>query len=255
MFHPTAKKFMLAGLVACFVIQSGLVYSDDTDLVLSETAIEGRRLFHVYACQVCHQTWGQGGFLGPDITNAASRVDSARLTLLLTVGSGQMPVFGFSGSQIASIRAYLQELDRPDVGRGQLRLGDPDSGASPQAAFEAAVSSMIPDGPAAAGFEVFRSGICSTCHLPFQISPVGGPDLSTVVERLDEAGLNDVLTFGRPEKGMPPPVPAFDAVRRSEVVAYFEWLNANRVELVAQTSRLRGATSVEWAKLPWWEFR
>ena len=86
---------MLCVLVACFAVQTGLVYSDDVDLQLSQQAIEGRRLFHEKACQVCHQLWGQGGFLGPDLTNSASRVDETRLASLLSVGSGQMPALHF----------------------------------------------------------------------------------------------------------------------------------------------------------------
>ena len=52
MFPPTAKKVMMSVLVACFVVQSGLVYSDDVDIELSAEAVEGRRLFHEGACQV-----------------------------------------------------------------------------------------------------------------------------------------------------------------------------------------------------------
>ena len=62
MFTPSSKKVMLSALVACFAIQSGLVYSDDVDIELSADAVEGRKLYHDGACQVCHQLWGQGGF-------------------------------------------------------------------------------------------------------------------------------------------------------------------------------------------------
>ena len=79
MFEPSFKKGLLAVLVLCFLVQSVLVYTDHVDLELSAKAIEGRRLYHESACQVCHQLWGQGGFLGPDLTNAASRVDETRL--------------------------------------------------------------------------------------------------------------------------------------------------------------------------------
>jgi nitric oxide reductase subunit C len=246
---------MLAGLVACFAVQTSLVYSDDVDLVLSDEAVQGRRLFHENACQVCHQLWGQGGFLGPDLTNAASRVDETRLASLLTVGSGQMPAFGFSSEDIAAVRAYLHELDAADVGRGQLRLGDPDSGTSPQAAFEAAVAVALPPPEAAAGFDTFRAGICATCHFPFQVSPMLAPDLSLVVERSADAELDAVLTMGRPEKGMPPPFPALDQNDRAGLVAYFRWLNENRASLIAESGRLQAGRSVDWARLPWWEYR
>ncbi len=255
MFHPSSKKLLLSVLVACFVVQTGLVYSDGVDLVLSEQAVEGRRLFHENSCQVCHQLWGQGGFLGPDLTNASSRVDETRLASLLTVGSGQMPSFRFSDEQIAAMRAFLSELDESDVGRGQLRLGNPADGTSPQAAFETAVAGASPPSDVAAGFETFTSGICSACHFPFQVSPMLAPDLSLVVDRVTDEDIDAVLTTGRPEKGMPPPFPALDATARTQVIAYFKWLNENRAVLIAESARIQAGRSVDWSKLPWWEFR
>ncbi|MGY8777895.1 MAG: c-type cytochrome [Longimicrobiales bacterium] len=255
MFQPFTKKVMLSVLVVCFAIQTGLVYSDSVDLTLSEDAVEGRKLFHDGSCQVCHQLWGQGGFLGPDLTNAASRLDETRLVSLLTVGSGQMPAFNYSPEQIGHLRAFLEEIDRPDLGRGQLRLGDPDSGTTPQAAFENAVSTLAPAGAAGAGFDTFRSGICSTCHFPFQRSIVGAPDLSTAVERVSDEELRTVLTDGRPALGMPPPIPAFSENQKTDLIAWFHWLNENRVALESETDRRMSQRSVDWSRLDWWEFR
>jgi nitric oxide reductase subunit C len=255
MFHASAKKVMLVVLVTTFVIQTGLVYSDDADLSLSDDAVEGRRLFHEGSCQVCHQLWGQGGFLGPDLTNAASRIDETRLVSLLTVGSGQMPAFGYSAQQIDYLQAFLEEIDRPDVGRGQLRLGDPDAGTTPQAAFEAAVVDAAPAGDAAAGFETFRAGICSTCHFPFQKSVVGAPDLSTTVERWSDVELRAVLTDGRPALGMPPPMPALTEAGKTELIGWFQWLNENRESLMAESARREAQRDIDWSGLDWWEFR
>ena len=255
MFAPSSKKIMLAVLVASYAFQTGLVYSDDVDLVLSDDAVEGRKLFHDGACQVCHQLWGQGGFLGPDLTNAASRVDETRLVSLLTIGSGQMPAFDYDERQVAYMRAFLEEIDRPDVGRGQLRLGDPAAGTSPQAAFDAAVRAASPPPDALAGFEAFRSGVCVACHFPFQTSIVGAPDLSTTVERMDETELHVVLTEGRPAAGMPPPAPALTDQEKDELVAYLRWLNGARRDLLDDSSRRQAERDVDWSRLPWWEFR
>jgi len=254
MFKPSSKKIMLSVLVACFVIQSGLVYSDDVDIVLSGEAVEGRKLFHDGACQVCHQLWGQGGFLGPDLTNAASRLDQTRLASLLTVGSGQMPAFDYSEEQIRYMRAFLEEIDRPDIGRGQLRLGDPSMSVTPQAAFGTAVRGVA-SANVLEGFEAFASGVCSACHFPFQTSIVGAPDLSTAIERLDEVALHDVLMNGRPERGMPPPAPALSETQRDRLIEYFAWLNENRSGLMAEWEGLQEDRNVNWSRLDWWEFR
>lgn len=255
MFHPSAKKSLLAALVATFVIQTGLVYSDDVDLRLSDEAVEGRKLFHDGSCQVCHQLWGQGGFLGPDLTNAASRVDPTRLASLMTVGSGQMPAFDYTEEQIAQLRAFLEEIDRPDIGRGQLRLGDPDAGTTPQAAFDAVVGEAVPAGAAARGFETFRSGVCVACHFPFQESPVGAPDLSTAVERVDDATLRDVLTNGRPALGMPPPAPVLSDAEKDDLIQWFHWLNENRAAVEEASLERQSRREVDWSRLSWWEYR
>lgn len=245
---------MLSVLVVCFAIQTGLVYSDDVDIVLSADAVEGRELYHDGSCQVCHQLWGQGGFLGPDLTNASSRVDETRLASLLTVGSGQMPAFDYDADQIRYMRAFLEEIDRPDVGRGQLRLGDPATAVTPQGAFDATVREKVSP-VALGGFETFASGVCSACHFPFQTSVVGAPDLSTVSERLDDSVLHEVLTNGRPERGMPPPVPALSAAQQDQLIEYFRWLNDNRADLMSDWELRQGDRRVDWSRLDWWEFR
>ena len=255
MFEPSFKKGLLAVLVLCFLVQSVLVYTDHVDLELSAKAIEGRRLYHESACQVCHQLWGQGGFLGPDLTNAASRVDETRLVSLLTVGSGQMPALSFNPRQIDQMNAFLKEIDRRDIGGGELRMGDPSTGTNVQEAFESAIIDLVPPTGTAAGFETFRTGMCKSCHFPFQTSIVGAPDLSTTVERLSETELTEVLTSGRPEAGMPPPVPGLSTGQIDDLISYFFWLNANRAELEGDTHARQEDRTVNWRSLPWWEYR
>ena len=255
MLSPSSKKRLLAFLVLCFLVQSIFVYRDDVDLELSEQAIEGRQIYQESACQVCHQLWGQGGFLGPDLTNSASRVDEMRLASLLTVGSGQMPAFNFNSRQIDQLQSFLNEIDRPDLGRGELRMGDPSTGASLQEAFESAVSDFVLPARVLGGFETFRTGLCKACHFPFQTSIVGAPDLSTTVERLSETELVDLLTSGKPETGMPPPVPELSPSQINDVIAYFFWLNEYRGELENDARARQVGRSVNWWLLPWWEYR
>ncbi len=87
MVDGLTKKVMLTCLVAAFGVQTVLVYTDERQDPLSDIELRGRALWHENACQVCHQIYGQGGFLGPDLTNVASRLEDSRLESLLTVGS------------------------------------------------------------------------------------------------------------------------------------------------------------------------
>lgn len=270
MFTPARKKLLLAVLVLSFGVQTGLVYSDERSAPLSEAAREGRALWQVYACQTCHQFYGQGGFLGPDLTNSASRVDSTRLVSLLTVGSGQMPPLGFSDDESAAMAAFLREMDRPEIGRGELRMGTPGEGAGAQAAFERAIEAALGAGTSggagsgdgsdqelaevAAGFAAYRIRPCSACHFPFRDSPVGAPDLSLVAGSLAADSLDLVLADGRPLMGMPPPVPPLDEADRAAITAFLDFLAANREELEAATETFAAGRSLDWGALPWWEF-
>ncbi len=257
MCKPLWKKRLLAVLVLCFGVQTMLVYSDARSEPLSEVALNGRALWHRHACQTCHQFYGQGGFLGPDLTNAASRVDSARLVSLLQVGSGQMPALHLDETEIAAVAAFLEGMDRPDLGRGQLRLGREGEPGGIQSAFDRAVTEALSEdgGRATAGYAALQTRPCAICHFPFRQSPVGAPDLSMVADRLSPDSITAVLTEGRPQLGMPPPIPALTEEERAGVMAYFEFLNVRRSALEARASELSVRRSLDWRALPWWEYR
>ena len=104
-----ALKYFLLG---AFSFQSWLVYSDPTGRIdaLSPEAAAGRTLWMQNGCQTCHQLHGFGGFLGPDLTNAAQHLTRARLDSVLTIGAGQMPAFGFSGSERAALSAFFDAM-------------------------------------------------------------------------------------------------------------------------------------------------
>ncbi len=84
---------------------------------------------------------------------------------------------------------------------------------------------------------------------------MGAPDLSRVVQTLTLDSLDQVLTSGRPERGMPPPIPAFSPEEREAVIAFLEFLDARRDELEAQTQSLSVNRRFDLGSLPWWEFR
>jgi cytochrome c553 len=166
-----------------------------------------------------------------------------------------MPAFDFNSRQIDQLRAFMNEIDRPDLGRGELRMGDPSTGTSLQEAFESAIRDFVLPADVSGGFETFRTGLCKACHFPFQTSIVGAPDLSTTAERLSETELVDVLTSGKPETGMPPPVPELSPSQINDVIAYFFWLNEYRGELENDARARQVGRSVNWWSLPWWEYR
>ena len=254
MVDATIKKTMLTVLVAAFVVQTALVYSDERQEPLSADALSGRELWHANACQVCHQVYGQGGFLGPDLTNASSYLDNARLDLLLKEGSGQMPAFGFTDEQVSHMAAYLKALDRSDLGRGQLRLGAPSEAGGPWGRFADVMDSAVEDLPSdvADGYATFQERSCTGCHMPLRTSPVGAPDLSLTA--LSEEEIRGVLVNGRPGTLMLAPTPPLSGKDRAAVGAFIRWLGEHRAGL-ATVLDAPGQRAVDWSAIPWWEFR
>lgn len=64
----------------------------------SDLAIKGRLVFQKYNCQDCHQLYGLGGYLGPDLTNVFKKYNENELSLkaLFKGGIQQMPSFNLS---------------------------------------------------------------------------------------------------------------------------------------------------------------
>ncbi len=247
--HIGARKLLMALLVTAYVVQTGIVYSDDTAdqrEALSPLALKGRQLWHSHNCQACHQFYGFGGFLGPDLTNAAGRLTRARLDQILTKGTLPMPAFWMSNQEIDAIEAYLAAMDRTGV--GVARNQPPLDKNKLWKVLEAHAPSM--PSAAQAGMTLFRRQ-CTVCHVPFQSTSLGlqtAPDLSTVMDRLSAMAIDETMTQGRPSKGMPPTF--LDEGKRKQVQAFFAWMHGERGRLLLQ---IRG--SQESAGLPWWAYR
>ncbi len=76
----------------------------------------GQELF-IDNCSPCHGSTGNGGAVGPGALapslHASSALDVAEAVV---IGPGEMPVFGFTDGELASVLSFvehLQETDRP----------------------------------------------------------------------------------------------------------------------------------------------
>ena len=232
-----------------FVLQTFLVYTDRTGRELpplSETAMEGREVWLNHNCQSCHQFYGFGGFLGPDLTNASSRLDRARLDEVLTTGVAQMPAFSLSADEITAVAAYLREMDGTGVGQVRAPRPDPTLLASAvRKAVDSGASQSV-----ARGAEQFLRGACTACHAalsPRRIGTYLAPDLSVSAGDLTDQEIAVVLQYGRPANGMPPTGLTDD--QRQDMLAFLRWFVSNRRALLDQI--LSGQAD----GLPWWEYR
>ncbi len=214
---------------------------------LSEVALEGRDMWHANNCQTCHQLYGFGGFLGPDLTNVAGRADRARFDSILTEGSLQMPAFHFSEGEIDALVAYFETLNKTGLGQaGVPRMPLP-------AAIGTAIGTVAAEEPmpeaARLGDELFNSGACIGCHRVLYSNDLGvasAPDLSTVTQRLGDDEIHTVLENGR---GLLMPPSGLDEQQRGQVIAWMHWLSEHRDAIELELGAPERPDS-----LPWFEF-
>ncbi|MGN6166484.1 MAG: c-type cytochrome [Flavisolibacter sp.] len=110
---------LLLLLIALYSGYSLLIYTKGTESQLAATGIDqqkisdGKRIYQQYNCQACHQVYGLGGYLGPELTTAYSDKNRGEkyMRALLSAGGNRMPNFHFSAQQIDALIAYLKYVD------------------------------------------------------------------------------------------------------------------------------------------------
>jgi nitric oxide reductase subunit C len=113
------KKKTLAFLLlfTCYTVYSGWVYTYGTEekniIKFSSQQYLGKQLWQKNNCSACHQLYGLGGYLGPDLTNIISDPKRGRLytSTFLRSGGATMPNFHFTAKDIDAITAYLSYVD------------------------------------------------------------------------------------------------------------------------------------------------
>ncbi|MDO8366233.1 MAG: cytochrome c [Saprospiraceae bacterium] len=81
--------------------------------VEKDKASAGRLVWQKYNCQSCHQLYGLGGYLGPDLTNVYSMPGKGEnlIRALLITGVVQMPAFQMSEKETDHLIEFLKQTD------------------------------------------------------------------------------------------------------------------------------------------------
>jgi len=106
-------------LFAAYILYSSVVYTKGTesDLRLTNAALRnidhGKQLFQKHNCISCHQLYGLGGYLGPELTTAYSDKSRGELFMraFLKGGGNRMPNFQFNDDEINALISYMQYID------------------------------------------------------------------------------------------------------------------------------------------------
>jgi nitric oxide reductase subunit C len=111
----SCKRLIFGSLLAIFAVYSALVYTASPNLPqqlpMTEQARHGQRLYQEHNCVACHQFYGLGGYMGPDLTNTISTKGPMYAKAFLASGTSRMPDFNLTNEQIEALIGYLTFVD------------------------------------------------------------------------------------------------------------------------------------------------
>ncbi|MBT3785079.1 cytochrome c [bacterium] len=116
------KLGIFASICFCFLVQGFLAYSDFPNssmvVTLNSEARFGLKLWRQNSCGSCHQLYGLGGFMGPDLTNVTRRLPDPVLHHYLEKGGSRMPSFKLRKNERQAIIEFLKTMNQ--TGQGTL---------------------------------------------------------------------------------------------------------------------------------------
>ena len=111
------RRGILAAFCAVFVVYSATVYTAGTETPepgrLTRHVKNGLALFQENNCIACHQFYGLGGYMGPDLTNVISAPGKGAgyARAFIENGTSRMPNFNFSAAEIDDLVHFMEFVD------------------------------------------------------------------------------------------------------------------------------------------------
>lgn len=103
----------IAFVAFSFSIYLKPLYISKYESAHSRDANEGRLIWQKYNCQSCHQLYGLGGYLGPDLTNVYRKFNGNAdvLKFFFKGGMKQMPKFSMDKQEEELLIQFLKSTD------------------------------------------------------------------------------------------------------------------------------------------------
>ncbi len=118
----TIMFLILCGLYLSFSFSLYIV-PQERDLSLSESPqlAQGKLVWQKYNCQSCHQLYGLGGYLGPDLSLICS--DSikgpALVSAIVRSGNPKMPAFNLTDNELSQLVTFLTSIAKTGGSQAQ----------------------------------------------------------------------------------------------------------------------------------------
>ncbi|MFN3444197.1 MAG: c-type cytochrome [Bacteroidia bacterium] len=103
-------------LCAGFLVYSFTIYIKPSQQIKTQQfdasiAAEGKLIWQKYNCQSCHQLYGLGGYLGPDLTNVYSKKNETIIKGIVGSGVRSMPAFQIPDDEFTKLLEFLKQTD------------------------------------------------------------------------------------------------------------------------------------------------
>jgi nitric oxide reductase subunit C len=94
---------------SCWVYTSGTAIAADMPLA----ALHGKQIWQQHNCQTCHQLYGLGGYMGPDLTTVTSDKNRgiAYAKGIMLSGGNRMPNYHLPERDVDMLIAYLSYVN------------------------------------------------------------------------------------------------------------------------------------------------
>lgn len=105
-------KIFAGCLIVSFSVYSAVIYwLPNTEAAMLPKAVAGKMVWQQKNCVACHQIYGLGGFLGPDLTNVYSGKGSDYIKAFVQAGTITMPAFNLTDEELENLTSFLQQVD------------------------------------------------------------------------------------------------------------------------------------------------
>ncbi|MFN8242865.1 MAG: cytochrome c [Ferruginibacter sp.] len=111
--HDRQKITIALFLLIAFLSYSFYLYTHQPVTITGSNVKQdqGKLVWQKYNCNACHQIYGLGGYLGPDLTNVYSRRGADYIRTMIENGTIIMPAFHLPKDEMTAITDYLHGID------------------------------------------------------------------------------------------------------------------------------------------------
>lgn len=112
------KRIIYLSLIISFTFYSFSIYtwsSRPNHRLNTSLAQQGKFVFQENNCIACHQLYGLGGYIGPDLTNTYSAKGKEYMKVVITYGMGNMPKLNLTELEINALVEFLKSVDSSGI--------------------------------------------------------------------------------------------------------------------------------------------